>query len=520
MFRCSCLACAADHFLVGISTQGEPILLSTSHGRPTRRSWIALGTASILAAATTLVGCGGGEDAADGAQAQAASTPASTPLTGSGQDEIGLHVRSTKAYATPSSKTSPPLPSLPYGRPREGTHSCGTDARYYKDNTSNTNDYEERALINRHVSCESHQFNIEVVEEDKLVLGTRKTLGRMTGTIYLSVYGESNVLQKKVDVRWELSGWTPDPSNTTKPNPTVRFGMLVTCNPDFSAPGVCSPTYTQATQATLTLSSPPKPRPPGYSLPSATLTMPVGFSITAEPGKLPIAQFDPSVQFIYAASGGDVYDSRRYSQSLNVEARLPTLRCDQGVAHTGSSGCVFKKAAPVYVLRADDAAVSEAAIHIREAQAHGSPGKFVLKPNTWAIPDGSVLGDQALQRLKNKSVQDRTNRYVSCSAPRALIRVRQPVQYSGTCSATNLSQCQCDEYPFASTWSGGYFDPDRTSVRWINRDQNQASGTANLTNFYRDEHIIDPNNYPNDMLPENRYENGPGDDFWVHIPTQ
>ena len=440
------------------------------------------------------------------------------PPTGSGKDKTGL--RYMKAYETSDSKISQPLPSLPYGMPRPGTHSCGTDGRYYKDNTSNTNDYEERALINRHVSCESHQFSIEVVEEDKLVAGTRKPLGRMTGTVYLSVYGASNVLQKQVDVRWVLSGWYPDPSNTTKPNPTIRLGARITCNPDYSAPGLCTPTYSQATQTTLTLSATPKPLPPGYAAPSATLTMPVGFSITAVAGKLPIAQFEPSVQFIYAASGGDVYDNSRYSQSLNVEARLSTLRCDQGVAHAGDSGCVFKKAAPVYVLRADNAMVSEAAIHIREAQAHGSPGKFVLKPNTWAIPDSSALGDQALQRLKNKTVQDATNRYVSCSGPQALIKVRTPVQYSDTCSATNLSLCQCDEYPFASTWSGGYFVPERTSVRWINRDQNQAAGSATLTNFYRDEHVIDPTNYPNNMLPENRYENGPGDDFWVHIPVQ
>lgn len=422
-------------------------------------------------------------------------------------------VRSTGAYAVPASKTSPPLPPLPYGVPRTGTHGCDTDGRYYKDNTNNTNDYEERALVNRHVSCESHQFSVEVVSEDKNVPGSRKTLGQMSGTVYLSVSGPSDVLRKQFDVRWVLRSWYADPSNTANPTPTVRLGIRLLCNPDFSAPGLCTPTY-----ATTTLVARPidKTQPVTY-WPSASVSVPVTYSITQEPGKLPIAQFDNSVQFIYAVSGGDL--SARYAQSMNVEARLSTLRCDAGVAHATVAGCVFKKAAPVYVLRADDPNVSEAAVHIREAQAHGSPGKFVLKAGTWAIPDSSILGDGALQRLKNTTVAQNTNRRASCTAATSLIRTRMPVQSSTTCTP-DAPGCQCDEYPFASTWNGGYFDPSRTSVRWINGVHNLNAGGGNLTTFYRTEHVIDPAEYPNNWLPENRYENGPQDDFWVHVPVQ
>lgn len=141
------------------------------------------------------------------------------------------------------------------------------------------------------------------------------------------------------------------------------------------------------------------------------------------------------------------------------------------------------------------------------------------KPDTWAIPDPSVVGDQALQRLKNTTVADRTNRAASCRSSTVLIKTRVPVQTSSTCTP-NGAGCECDEYPFASTWSGGYFDPQRTSVRWINGDQNREAGSSKLSGFYRDQRVIDPTNYPNDTLPENRYENGPGDDFWVHVPTQ
>lgn len=486
----------------------KPLQGETPYGRLAGHGYRAFATAglcTLLATALSLTACGGNDDDTQAEPATSVEASASEQAVAT-EHTVTQQAKSTKAYA---SKTSPPLPDLPNGVPREGTQSCGTDERYYKDNTHNTNDYEERALVNRHVSCESHLFTIEVVEEDKNVPGSRKTLGWASGLIYLSVHGPSNVLQKQFDVRFELRKWEKDAANTANPNPTLRFGMRLLCNPDFAAPGLCTP---GTGEATLRAEIPA----PGF-FPSTTVTIPVNYAITAQPGKLPIAQFDQSVQFVYAVSGS--VNNQRYAQDLNVEARLSTLRCDNGVAQVATVGCVFKKAAPVYVLRADDMTVSEAAIHIREAQAHGSPGKFVLKPDTWAIADPSVVGDQALQRLKNTTVARDTNRAASCRSSTALIKTRVPVQTSLTCTP-NGAGCECDEYPFASTWNGGYFDPQRTSVRWINGTQNQAAGSSKLSGFYRDERVIDPANYPNDTLPENRYENGPGDDFWVHVPTQ
>ena len=47
---------------------------------------------------------------------------------------------------------------------------------------------------------------------------------------------------------------------------------------------------------------------------------------------------------------------------------LPNLRCDRKVVDATNSGCLFTPAAPVYVLEVNDPTVTEAALHIRQAQ--------------------------------------------------------------------------------------------------------------------------------------------------------
>ncbi len=85
--------------------------------------------------------------------------------------------------------------------------------------------------------------------------------------------------------------------------------------------------------------------------------------------------------------------------------------------------------------------------------------------------------------------------------------------------ATGAQVCSCDEYPFASTRNGGYFDPDRTSAKNINNDQNNSGGAGNLTNFYRVQRVLDFTQYPDQVQPYDPAleTNRGGDDFWVHI---
>jgi hypothetical protein len=238
--------------------------------------------------------------------------------------------------------------------------------------------------------------------------------------------------------------------------------------------------------------------------------VPVNFTVLSSAAGLPLAHFTPTARYVYSSSG-DPY-AARYQLEMGNTA-VPDLRCDLGLAQVSSNGCVFTQAAAVYVLDRNDGMVKEAAEHIYEAQAKGSPGRWALKPRSSAIADpASTLGN-TLHRLKNTDI-GKMNRSASCSgAADSLIKIR-PSPPSSSC-ASNPTGCQCDEYPFASTWSGGAFDPDHTSVKLINGAQNLRAGGAKLTNFYRDERVLDLTIYPgaSGVLPSW----GGGDDFWVHV---
>ena len=163
----------------------------------------------------------------------------------------------------------------------------------------------------------------------------------------------------------------------------------------------------------------------------------------------------------------------------------PILRCDRAVAKGGASkGCVFTEAAPVFRI----APWPEAAEHASEAQAKGSPGAFKLKAGTRAIADDTVTGTNALLRAKVERVID-ANRYASCKGGNSALANLRQKNFSTTCFLGSPN-CDCDEYPFASTWNGGRVQPNTASVKFINSFQNQASGRK-LGDFYLNERLID-----------------------------
>jgi hypothetical protein len=211
--------------------------------------------------------------------------------------------------------------------------------------------------------------------------------------------------------------------------------------------------------------------------------------------------------------GNDVYS---FSSGMGY---LYPLRCDRGVAHVGTEGCVFPAAAAVYVLSRGDGSVTEAAQHILEAQNGPlqAPGRFLLRPGTRAIADSSVAGSAALQRAKSEVVR-RSNRDQSCTLASSLFNTRLPLNQSSSC-VTGTQRCSCDEYPFAATWNGGRFNPEHTSAKFINNDHNQNAGSGNLTGFYRVQRVLDFTQYPEQVQPydPSAESNRGGDDFWVHV---
>jgi hypothetical protein len=201
---------------------------------------------------------------------------------------------------------------------------------------------------------------------------------------------------------------------------------------------------------------------------------------------------------------------------------LPSIRCDRGMAVNGANGCVYADAPAVFVLSTADAAVKEAALHIREAQNAGSPGKLGF------AADGSprVAAFSALQRTRVTGLKGRinpsaagANRNYSCVYADSIIKVRP--QGSATCPATGGTGCSCDEYPFNSSWNGSFLNTNGTSARHINAGQNGEAGTR-LQLFYQAERVLDYT--PDPGIPYNIGNEGVsiparvgGDDFWVHI---
>jgi hypothetical protein len=177
----------------------------------------------------------------------------------------------------------------------------------------------------------------------------------------------------------------------------------------------------------------------------------------------------------------------------------PTLRCDKGMAVNGGSGCVYADAPAVYVLTVVGPE-KEAAEHIRDAQAAGSRGGLTRDGNQYLAAPSN-----ALQRTRFAGVV-RSNRNTSCVSATSL-RVTRPAPVSASCQQSGAG-CECDEYPYASTWNGAAFDLAGTSVRIIRGNNNGIGGTRHQQ-FLQAERVLD--------FTETETAGPNGENLWVHI---
>ena len=192
---------------------------------------------------------------------------------------------------------------------------------------------------------------------------------------------------------------------------------------------------------------------------------------------------------------------------------IPRIRCDKELALNKGQGCIYPDAPAVMVMSVGDSRVRDAAEHIKEAQAAGAPGGLYFDGAGQAIASEG----NALKRTRIKAAQN-SNRDRSCKDADSLFNTR-PINASASCQPGSISNCQCDEYPFAATWNGGYFAPSSTSVKRILGAQNEYGGSL-LGSFYQSERVLDLSEYsgddttPYDFSKELRRD---GDSFWVHI---
>lgn len=180
-------------------------------------------------------------------------------------------------------------------------------------------------------------------------------------------------------------------------------------------------------------------------------------------------------------------------QSLDINSpylvsdRIPSLRCDVGLAKTGTQGCIFEDAPAVLTrINVNDQDVNESALHIRDAQLSGLPGRYIPEPDS-IMPS---YESSPLRRLRDLTLR-RQNR--SKSLQMCLAKFNS---YSSTCAPSGDPEdaevdCDCDEYPFAATMEGAAnteFIP--VSVRKIDPSDNRRAG-AYLGVFYTQQRVLD-----------------------------
>jgi hypothetical protein len=207
-------------------------------------------------------------------------------------------------------------------------------------------------------------------------------------------------------------------------------------------------------------------------------------------------EFSPQqIKLKLAYTGEDINTVER-----NVSlSQPPSIRCDKKMAVNRGDGCVYASAPAVMVL-GEAGVTKEAAEHIRLAQTNGSRGALTFDSGQYL-----AASSNALQRTGFRTVIDR-NRSASCAPSNSLL-VTRPATVSASC-ATNNAGCQCDEYPYATTWNGAAFDPAGTSVRIIQGTSNGAGGNRHQR-FLQSERILDFTD--SDTSPPS------GENFWVHI---
>ncbi|VWC34786.1 hypothetical protein BLA23254_06567 [Burkholderia lata] len=228
----------------------------------------------------------------------------------------------------------------------------------------------------------------------------------------------------------------------------------------------------------------------GVPLALGGLSNELSVMITPNMGSGNPLRFSPTLEYRVAKSG----DSFENGASMNPYAGvgyIPDIRCDVALVKSNSQGCIYADAPAVLrTIVATNPDVDESAIHIREAQAAGRPGKFVPMGDGTIFPD--TFESRPLKRTRDATLR-RANRDTSKKQC-----VTKYGSVTGQCTFTGdpdetPSDCDCDEYPFASTEEGASTDPE-VSVKRIDASDNRRAG-AFLGNFYLNQRVLDKENF-------------------------
>lgn len=414
---------------------------------------------------------------------------------------LALAMAAPMTYAKSRAATTLDYPSPPdWDQPCSDTQYAATDQGY------------AMTLYSRHKDCRVARSSPVLVTAQ--LVNDKGTWRYATASDSPSVVVEATVGTAVFDTRWQSFG------GNTRLAKTQRIQVRVN---SF----VGDPTYPMANKKPTVVLS-PVIECTGCTFPAKTISRSLGstawssptdasltFSWSPSDPSLDMAYFTPRLtKFTYAVDGNRPVAPRTepFEFSPEINSGLAELRCDRKLADGKTDGCVYHQAAAWLTYSKGDSTVQEVAIHIDNAQKGRvpggavSPGRFKLLAGTRAIADGSESSPLTRMRSDLFSKQISRNRAWSCTNAGSVIKLRP--QGSATCQNDGTTPgCDCDEYPFASTWNGAYFQIDTGSARYVNSAQNQAAG-GRIGNFYQRERVIDLSTSQNPNQ---------GEAFWVQI---
>ncbi|MDN7672492.1 NucA/NucB deoxyribonuclease domain-containing protein [Burkholderia oklahomensis] len=223
----------------------------------------------------------------------------------------------------------------------------------------------------------------------------------------------------------------------------------------------------------------------GVPLAMGGLSGEVSVTITPNMGTDNPLLIRPSIEYRVVKTG-DSFENGPSMDWYGGMGYIPNIRCDVGLAKSSTQGCVYPDAPAVLrTITTTNPDVDESAIHILEAQAAGRPGKFVL------LGDGTIFPDKSKSRpLTRTRDADWRRRNRSTSKDQC---IAQYGSVKGQCTFTGdpdetPADCDCDEYPFASTQEGAR--DNEVSVKRIDASDNRRAG-AFLGNFYLNQRVLD-----------------------------
>ncbi|TWG88507.1 deoxyribonuclease NucA/NucB [Cupriavidus gilardii J11] len=421
--------------------------------------------------------------------------------------------------------SGPPVLVRPLDVPSVTVEKCANDGDFIPMVDPTPGNNQRRALVSRHVDCRSGESDLIELDaplegSDSIRRDTDPVMGSDRNVIKgrklriaskMSVYGPSNMLQKQISLTLRAIDYVPRRSDVDAVVlPTIRVRPVLECGPAAELLG--------SRPLCTVVGNPIALRLDGSE---ATGDYTVSFDWARLPGqRKDVVTFDLTFNTFAFSVEGEPTDAVQHEFDPQLDAAGLRIRCDRGVARTGSNGCIFPEAAAVFWVSSAPVIGAEAVRHMIEALDEGAPGRFGMQPGFRAVADAAVAREgMALQRTQMPVMRD-ANRYASCGNVKSSI-IRQRPKHSESCASSGGKSCDCDEYPFASTYQGAFENRSTTSAKYVLGSDNRAVGSA-LATFYASERVIDLSYETGERgVPTNPYpsfvRDYGGDLFWIYV---